>query len=80
MRPSVLPHPLEQLQAAAVEGGAWQGETLVWASRELPYLATYSPVRARSGALPLLGRTGAAKAVDAWDMPRGLGMARRAQG
>ncbi len=43
--PSVLPHPLEELQAAAVEGGAWQGEAVVWASREQPFLATYSAVR-----------------------------------
>ncbi|KAK9819154.1 hypothetical protein WJX81_007250 [Elliptochloris bilobata] len=47
VRPSVLAHPLEELQAAGVEGGAWQGDSVVWASRELPYLATYSPGLAR---------------------------------
>jgi len=65
--PSVLPHPLEELQAAAVEGGAWQGEVVVWASREQPFLATYSAVRGardrRAAVCPLASWSGAAHAA-----------------
>lgn len=46
VRPSVLPHPLEELQAVGVEGGAWQGDSVVWAAREVPFVASYSAVRA----------------------------------
>ena len=54
VRPSVLPHPLEELQAVGVEGGAWQGDGVVWASREVPFVATYSAVRACMAAHPWL--------------------------
>ena len=52
VRPSVLPHPLEELQAVGVEGGPWQGDSVVWASREVPFVATCSPARARMAVHP----------------------------
>ena len=58
VRPSVLPHPLEELQAVGVEGGAWQGNSVLWAAREVPYVASYSPVRARMAVLLWLRNPG----------------------
>ena len=52
--PRILPHPLEDLQpVVAQEGGAgwrsvegqWEGERVIWASTEVPNVATYNQVR-----------------------------------
>ncbi len=44
--PHVLLHPLENVEAVQLaEGGTAAGETIVWTSLDLPYLASYNEVR-----------------------------------
>ncbi|KAK9828929.1 hypothetical protein WJX72_002853 [[Myrmecia] bisecta] len=55
----ILPHPLEELHPVAVEpaspealyaqpaGAGWDGETVIWASAEVPFVTTYNEARGR---------------------------------
>ena len=47
---SILSHPLEELSQVWLEGRAsagssgWQDELVIWSSKDMPYLVTYSKV------------------------------------
>ena len=46
---SILSHPLEELSQVWLEGsthgGGWQDERVIWSSRDMPFLVTYSKAR-----------------------------------
>lgn len=57
--PCILVHPLENIQRVGVAGGGggWgEREEVVWSSLEVPFLATFNPVRACTHAEALLAR------------------------
>ena len=45
---SILSHPLEELSQVWLEGsthgGGWQDERVIWSSKDMPFLVTYSKV------------------------------------